>query len=103
MLLLLLLAREEELEEEDELEPSLERELLELEEDLVPFFRPGTRIFLSFNRTVFPSGASSSSLKVITFMIFSAAFGPTCTSISSLSIAAPEAAKIETNRWNCYI
>lgn len=71
----------------------LERELLELEEALVPFFRSGSRIFLSFNSTVFPSGASSSSFMVMTLIIFSAALGPTCTSNSSLSMAGSDAAK----------
>lgn len=71
----------------------LELELLELEEALVPFFRSGSRIFLSFNSTVFPSGASSSSFMVMTLIIFSAALGPTCTSNSSLSMAGSDAAK----------
>lgn len=86
---ILLRWREEELEEDlddaEELERSLElellerelreRELLELEEVL--FFRPGTRIFLSFIRTFLSSRISSSSLRLITLMIFSAAFSPT--------------------------
>lgn len=55
----------------------LERELLELEEVAVAFFRPGTRIFLSFNRTFLSSKTSSSSLRLMTFMTFSAALSPT--------------------------
>lgn len=81
------------MEEEEDLERRLERELLELQEDLVLFFRPGTRIFLSFNRADFPSGASSSSVMVMTLIIFSAALGPTCTSISTFSMTGPESAQ----------
>jgi len=54
-----------------------ERELLDEEEDLVVFFRPGTRIFLSFSKTFFASMVSSSWLMLITLMIFSAAISPT--------------------------
>lgn len=70
----LVVRREEELEEELGL---LERELLELEETAVLFFRPGTRIFLSFIRTFLSSRISSSSLMLITLRIFSAALSPT--------------------------
>lgn len=69
----LLVRREEELEEDETEEDMLERELLErelrerellleLEEVDVLFFRPGTRIFLSFIRTFLSSIISSSSL-----------------------------------------
>ena len=68
----LLLLREE-LEEEDD---ELTLELLELEDDLVLFFRPGTKIFWSFRRTL-SSWIISSSLMLITLIIFSAAFSPT--------------------------
>lgn len=69
---ILLLRREEEL-----LELELtERELLELEEDVV-FFRPGIRIFLSLISTFLSSRTSSSSLRLITLIIFSAALSPT--------------------------
>ena len=89
------MAWEDELEEEEDEEDDrelLERELLELEEDLVPLLPSKT--FFSFNRTFFALGDSSSSFRVITLMIFSAAFKPICTSISSFSMAGPEAAKI---------
>lgn len=80
-----LLLREEELDEdlddeEEMLERELlelrERELLELEEDAVLFLGPGTRIFLSFRSTFLSSRISSSSLWLITLMIFSAALSP---------------------------
>lgn len=86
---ILLLIREEELEEdlddaeEEMLERELlvrelrERELLELEEVAVLFFRPGTRIFLSLISTFLSSRISSSSLMLITLTIFSAALSPT--------------------------
>ena len=70
---ILLARREEELDEEEE----RLLELLEEEEDLVAFFRPGTRIFLSFSKTFLSSTVSSSWLLLITLMIFSAAFSPT--------------------------
>ena len=91
-------AEEEEEEEEEERRLELllewdlrERELLEEEEDLVPFFRPGTRMFRSFSKTFF-STVSSSWLMVITLMIFSAAFSPIWISISIFSITGPLAA-----------
>lgn len=69
---ILLLRREEEL-----LELELrERELLELEEVAV-LFRPGIRIVLSFISTFLSSRSSSSSLRLITLIIFSAALSPT--------------------------
>lgn len=78
-------ALEEDTDEAEELELDLlerelrERELLELEEEEeeVLFFRPGTRIFLSFIRTFLSSIISSSSLRLTTLMIFSAAVFPT--------------------------
>ena len=77
----ILLVRREELDEEEERLLELldlrELELLEEEEDLVAFFRPGTRIFLSFSKTFLSSTVSSSWLLLITLMIFSAAFSPT--------------------------
>ena len=100
---ILLLLREEELEEdlddtdEDKLDLELlereleERELLELEEAVL-FFRPGTRIFLSFISTFPSSRISSSSLTLITLTIFSAAFSPTWISISIFSMTGPAAA-----------
>lgn len=91
----LLERREEELEErllELLLELDLrELELLEEEEDLVAFFRTGTRIFLSFSKTFFSSAVSSSWLLLITLMIFSTAFSPTWTSTSIFSITGPAA------------
>lgn len=59
---------------EEELELTLERELLELEEEVV-FHRPGARIFFSFIKTGLPSVISS--LRLICLRSFSAAFGPT--------------------------
>ena len=70
------LERELDAREEDDEDFELTLELLELEEDLVLFFRPGTNIFLSFRRTVLSSWISSSSLMLITLIIFSAALSP---------------------------
>lgn len=67
-----------------------ERELLELEELVA--FRPGIRIFLSFIITVLSWRISSSSLTLITLMIFSAALSPNWISISALSMMGPAAA-----------
>lgn len=72
---MVLLARDDELEETEE-DLELERELLELEEDKVPFLRPEVRILLSFIKTGLPSTISSS-LRLICLTSFSAAFGPT--------------------------
>ena len=72
---------DEDLDEDEELDEAdderLERELLELDEDDDLFVRPGTKISLSFIRTFLSSITSSSSLMLITLMIFSAAFSPT--------------------------
>ena len=95
------LDEEEEEEEEDEEEERLlellleldlrELELLEEEEALVAFLRPGTRIFLSFSKTFLSSTVSSSWLLLITLMIFSTAFSPTWISTSIFSITGPAA------------
>lgn len=84
--IIILVRREEELEElseEEALERELlelelvDRELLELDETDVLFFRPGSRIFFSFIKTFLSSRGSSSSLRLITLMSLSAAFSPT--------------------------
>lgn len=70
------MAREEELEErEEDLELRLERELLELEEERLPFLWAEVSILFNFGMT--NESVSSSRLRLICLMSFSAAFGPT--------------------------